>query len=449
MNIRRFFQWLGGADPDAVAQVRSAGTLAAGLGGTVLMTAVLAAGAMTMALHDWVHLRYEVAAVTGVLWGLAILNLDRWLLAASRRQARWWLTIALALPRVMLAGVIGTVIAEPLVQRVFTHEVAAQVGRDREDQAKKDGRVVDARYAEIATLEKQQATLERTLRGGAEPALSTNPDYVAAKADERRASDALAAAQLRVGCEEAGTCGTKKRGCGPQCNRNLDVLAQRRREAAAAHEHLVELERRLGADAQRAGRVARAQAAPELARVERELARLRRDRAADRRRATHALVAPVGLLDREEALAHLGSDHPVVDHTAWLFRLMLMAIDITPILVKTGMLLGRTTIVERVQEAVEDHELARLTATQEAEDDAHAVSVKLVVTEAEMLRDEQEAALKDMVKQLAAVQRRVWQRQIDDFERSVAAAHPAAAPAPPAGAPVRRPNRITKAPAAP
>ena len=422
--MNRFLQWLGGADPAALAQSRSAGTVAAGLGGTVVTTAIMAGGAMAMAMHDWLHLTTAVAVSVGFGWGLAILNLDRWLLSAARRQDSPWLTIALAVPRLLLAIAVGFVIAEPLVLRVFEHEVAAQAVTDRQDKVAAGKTRIEQEYADITGLEAKQARLEATLVGANDAPFAENPDYVEAKDAQDAARDAVARAQIAAGCEAGGTCGTHKAGCGPVCASKLRVLAQRKREANQADAHVRNVQNRLRRQAKHSTRIAKNHARPEVTRVKQELRDLRTRRRHDIEKLEAAFAAPIGLLDREEALSHLSEARPGVKGTTWLLRLFLLAIDITPILFKTLLLLGRKSAVEKVQDEMEDRELGRLQTTQDAEDKAHAIAAGLIVTEAALLNAEQERVIKDMVKEIAAVQRQIWRDQIEAFRSAATAPMP-------------------------
>lgn len=427
---KRFLVWAGGGDVTALQGSRSATNAAIGLGGTVLTTAVLAAAAMTLAMHDLLHLATPVAAVVGVAWGVAVLNLDRWMIAVTRRQSKAWQTVLMALPRVALAVIIGFVIAEPLVLRTFSSEVTAQARVDKQVALADGQREVDADYASIPKLEAEQADLQETLRSGGDAQYAENPDFVAANEQHQAARDAVAKAQIATGCEAGGTCGTGRRGCGPVCRAKVRVLDQRKREAHESYERLQAVRARLSREALRSGRLARAAARPELQRVQATLATQRAER--DRLLAQHlaSYSDPIGLLDREEALAHLSDARPAIGRTALIFRLFLLAIDIAPILFKTLLLLGKETGAERIQRELEDRELGRVEATEDAHDEAHDASVELLVVEARALGKALEQEMEDAVRQVAAIQRTVWQQQIDDFRAAVASAQ-AGPPKPP------------------
>ena len=148
--MTRFFLWLGGADHESLEHCPAERTRIGALGGAVLTTALLAAVAGTVATHVWLHASLAVALCSGAFWGVSIMNLDRWLLLTIRRQSNAPRTIALALPRLLLALVVGLVLSQPLLLGIFHDEIAARAVQDRQ--------------AELAQARKQS---QRTIRTAA------------------------------------------------------------------------------------------------------------------------------------------------------------------------------------------------------------------------------------------------------------------------------------------
>lgn len=423
--MKKFLQWLGGADPEVLDRAPAASNAAAGLGGTVLVTSVMASAAFTMATHDWLHVPTVLAAIVGIGWGLAIMNLDRWLLMATHRQSSGWHTAALAVPRVLLALVVGFVIAEPLVLRVFENEVTIQAKDDR--QTEKEGRQknLKAEYADIPRMESQQAKLQQTIAAGPAVVFAGNPDYEAAKVAYDRTQNQLANAQKAVGCEAEGTCGTGKAGCGPVCAANQRIASQRQRAADKAESALNGVIDRLRRSSANSAAQTKQFATPELARVDKDLATRRAEYDSKLASIEKDYRTPIGLIDRKVALEHLTQKNAVVGWTTWLFRLFLLAVDITPILFKTLLLVGRPTPYERAQEEIEEREHTRLKAAEDAEDEAHGIQLKLVAEEAEIQAEHRRKALKEMHEKIAETEKEVWLQQIEDWRDAVRASHAA------------------------
>ncbi|AZI19587.1 DUF4407 domain-containing protein [Chryseobacterium taklimakanense] len=98
----------------------------AGIGGIVLFTAVfatLSAGyAMYTVFEDlWISVGF------GVLWGLMIFNLDRYIVSSIKKTGTVWNQILMAIPRLILATFLGIIISKPLELKIFEKEVNKQL----------------------------------------------------------------------------------------------------------------------------------------------------------------------------------------------------------------------------------------------------------------------------------------------------------------------------------
>ena len=165
--MSEFLLWLSGADREVLARCPSERTKFVGIGGTVLTTSVIATAACTLTVGAFVGAPWPVAILVGLGWGLAIMNLDRWLVSSTKRQGSAARTILMAIPRVLLAIVIGLVIAEPLVLQVFQSEVtlaASEVRNEKLQQAQKKlektTKLVQDRQAELETLRAELTAIE-------------------------------------------------------------------------------------------------------------------------------------------------------------------------------------------------------------------------------------------------------------------------------------------------
>src|SRR4051794_27725189 len=116
---------LSGVDEDQLARVPQDRPKYIGMGGAVLTTAAMATLASSLALHMSLRTNVVLALLFGLVWGLAILNLDRWLIATTHQSKKQ--TLLLALPRVVLAVVIGAVMSAPLVLTIFAPEINAEL----------------------------------------------------------------------------------------------------------------------------------------------------------------------------------------------------------------------------------------------------------------------------------------------------------------------------------
>ena len=121
--LKRFFWMCSGADTDILENSsKSEQHKFAGIGGTVFFTAVMAAIASSYALFTVFDNPY-IAVFFGMVWGLLIFNLDRFIVSTIKKSDNKWKEIWLATPRLILAIIIAVVIAKPLELKIFEKEI--------------------------------------------------------------------------------------------------------------------------------------------------------------------------------------------------------------------------------------------------------------------------------------------------------------------------------------
>jgi hypothetical protein len=147
---RNFLWWCAGAVPQVLRMYPSEKAKYEGIGGAVLTTGVLAFFSGFYAIYTTLA-SGSYAVLTsfafGVLWALAIFNLDRYIVSSLRkptdpnvpRRQRLRQIWVPAVPRVVLAALIGITISKPLELRLFQSTIAAQaaVNKDQSVTAKR------------------------------------------------------------------------------------------------------------------------------------------------------------------------------------------------------------------------------------------------------------------------------------------------------------------------
>src|SRR5690606_29352719 len=93
----------------------------AGIGATVFFTAVMAFIAASYALYT-VFDNIPVAIGFGLVWGLLIVNLDRFIVATDKKRYSFFDAIMQASPRLTLAVIIAIVISKPSELKIFEKE---------------------------------------------------------------------------------------------------------------------------------------------------------------------------------------------------------------------------------------------------------------------------------------------------------------------------------------
>jgi len=118
----------------------------AGIGGIVMFTAVfatLSAGYAMFTVFDnvWTAIGF------GILWGLMIFNLDRYIVSSIKKTGTWWNQILMTIPRLILATFLGIIISKPLELKIFEKEVNKQLNtiiqrNKKQLQAEMSGRIL-------------------------------------------------------------------------------------------------------------------------------------------------------------------------------------------------------------------------------------------------------------------------------------------------------------------
>ncbi|MEO4004275.1 DUF4407 domain-containing protein [Flavobacterium sp. CAU 1735] len=121
--LKRFFMLCSGADKNLLDSCSNGEqNKYAGIGATVFFTAVMAFIASAYALYT-VFDNVYTAVFFGIVWGLLIFNLDRFIVSTIRKRDRFWSEFLQATPRIILAMIIAIVISKPLEIKIFEKEI--------------------------------------------------------------------------------------------------------------------------------------------------------------------------------------------------------------------------------------------------------------------------------------------------------------------------------------
>ena len=121
--LKKFFIICSGADTDILDNCAiGEQNKFAGIGATVFFTAVMAFIACAYALFT-VFDNVFVAIGFGLIWGLLIFNLDRFIVSTIKKRNRFFDEIIQATPRLILAVIIAIVISKPLELKIFEKEI--------------------------------------------------------------------------------------------------------------------------------------------------------------------------------------------------------------------------------------------------------------------------------------------------------------------------------------
>jgi len=195
MKKLKYFFWLcSGANRPLLEKCPTEASKYVGIGATIFFTGVFAALAGSYALYT-VFENYITSIVFGLIWGLMIFNLDRYIVSSMRKEGKASKEFYTALPRIFLALLISLVIAKPLEMKIFEKEINSELElMEQQSFAEKEAKIASRFAAEQATLTNEIAGLKAEI------------DAKAVKRDELR----------RLAQEEAdGTGGSMQRNAGP------------------------------------------------------------------------------------------------------------------------------------------------------------------------------------------------------------------------------------------
>ncbi len=121
--LQRFFILCSGSDA-SILKTCSEGeqNKYAGIGATVFFTAVMAFIASSYALYT-VFDNIYASIFFGLIWGLLIFNLDRFIVSTIKKRNSFWSEFLQATPRIILAVIIAIVISKPLEMKIFEKEI--------------------------------------------------------------------------------------------------------------------------------------------------------------------------------------------------------------------------------------------------------------------------------------------------------------------------------------
>ena len=121
--LQQFFMLCSGADTD-ILKTCSKGeqNKYAGIGATVFFTAVMAFIASAYALFTVFDNIYS-SIFFGLIWGLLIFNLDRFIVSTIKKSDSFKSELLQATPRIILAVIIAIVISKPLEMKIFEKEI--------------------------------------------------------------------------------------------------------------------------------------------------------------------------------------------------------------------------------------------------------------------------------------------------------------------------------------
>lgn len=265
-----------------------------GIGGVIFFTAVLASLSSGYALYS-VFENLWAAVGFGLLWGLMIFNLDRFIVASMRKSGNFFRQFLAATPRIILAALLGVVISKPLELRIFQKEIDKQLNViiNRNKSILQDS--VNLRYGQLST------------------GISTERDAMYARVNALRDEYNQASTELEkevVGTATETTTG--KVGYGPNAKRKAELKSDKK-EALANY---------------------LAQIQPRLTELDNEMDELSKKKQSELAKSAPTEDGYTGFAARIQALDELGKGNKMLGLASLFIMGVFISLEMAPVLVK-------------------------------------------------------------------------------------------------------------------
>lgn len=353
-NLSRSLRRFAGIKEDVLDWVPEERARYTRLGAIILNTGIIASLSMLAALGKFVDVWWGFLLPVAVLWGWTIVCIDSWLISSTHGSSNPGRVFGV---RLLLSVLLGCVIAEPLLLKVFEPAIHRQVAQDRvAERAARETALKNCNPVPYAPLDRK--VLGRCESRGLLTTVKDSPSSV--QAELRKLGEEQSAKQSGLNVDKATLASMEKtarqecngksgsgfsgvRGEGPNCERDRGQVDRFRSDhkLAGRERELAELQTQIN---DKNGQMSGSDAAY----------------ATEINQAITAQLPPttgkIGLLEEDKALGRLSGRSMFVFAAQWLVRLVLIVIDCLPILTKK--LSGATTYDQMIsRQLITDEDL--------------------------------------------------------------------------------------------
>jgi len=210
--LQKFLILCSGSNISVLKKSKTEWNKHAGIGGIVFFTALFASLSAGYAIYTAFEDIYKAAGF-GLIWGLMILNLDRFIISSMKKTGGFFRQFFMAIPRLILAVFLGIVISKPLELKIFEKEINKQlnviIDRNKREL-----------HSKMSERFKQQSKLYQTERD------SINSKYRALREEYNVASIELEKEIIGTGTETT----SGKVGYGSNAKRKEEIKKQKQTE---------------------------------------------------------------------------------------------------------------------------------------------------------------------------------------------------------------------------
>jgi hypothetical protein len=429
----RLLIWLSGARPDILRQSPGDHAKYLGIGSAVLITAGIAAMSMTFALHTALKAALVVAIFFALLWGLAIMSIDRWLVASLHRPEGaakspgsrinyGWITYFLLISvRMALAILFGFVISTPFVLQIFAPEINKQITLIQRNEAAsyfahlKSDPLTKKIAADQANVDALNHTIIST--GGASPDPYQDPTIANLVTQRNQQRKLVTTDYDQWQCQLYGVPASACRsGDGPLAKASHTTYLNAQAQLTQENQQIGTLVAQSIARGQSGRGKAVAAAHSNLPAAERQLRRDKAEQVGLTNSFEHQNASKAGLLLRLQALGNVTSGNSQLSAARWLLLALFTTIDCLPVLVKTLQNFQSENHYERLAALDEKKRLRVARETAEREERAEIIGTESIIEEAHRLAAEREKYLPAVRQQVISAEQRIAERIVEEWE---------------------------------
>jgi len=325
------------------------------LGCAILITSAMATISMWFALYSAMGVNAFVALIGALVWGLIIMGIDRWLVTSMPPSGKRRLGIAL--PRLVLALLLGTIISTPIVLRIFQSEINAQITVIKQQRASEflEQQQNSQVGAQVTYWGNDVSNLEKVIDSDGEVPLNPSADPEVQSLTKQRTTELALEQQYykQWQCQLYGGPGCPK-GNGPLAQASETSYHQAEAQVNLLNNEIQQRETQLTAtdQASKQARLQQATIALPQAKEQYDTALARQDALQANFDAQNEDVN--GLLIRLEALNQLSDRNFTVNSARVLLFLLFLTFECLPVTVK---LLQQPGNYEKILQAAAEREL--------------------------------------------------------------------------------------------
>jgi len=162
-GVNKILCRIAGADLTILIQCPAEISRIARMGAIIISTAVLAACSMFFAIQA-VTQSSPAGFTVGLIWGGVIFLLDSYIIASYKKMASKWKELPIVFPRLILALILGFSISIPMELKVFSNEIEQEIKLIKQEKELENKTIAESIYKkQINPINEQKAIIEASL----------------------------------------------------------------------------------------------------------------------------------------------------------------------------------------------------------------------------------------------------------------------------------------------